>query len=114
MRGEHGSENADHQVETLVGDPREVDRVALLEADIRQARFGRPLVAGGNQVGGNVDPKDVGTAPRDEAIARSTPGPSSGGSSCAVPPGGKDTTFMAAGLGLAAATIAQAIRRRRR
>ena len=57
----------------------------------------------------------VGTAPRDEAIARSsTTGPSSSGSSCAVPPGGKDTTFMAAGLGLAAVTVVQAMRRRRR
>jgi hypothetical protein len=56
----------------------------------------------------------VGTAPRDEAIARSTPGPSSSGSSCALPPPGKDTTFMAASLGLAAVAIGQGIRRRRR
>jgi hypothetical protein len=58
--------------------------------------------------------EQVGTAPRDEAIARSTPGPSSTGSSCAIAPPSTSKTFMAAGLAIAAVAISQALRRRRR
>jgi hypothetical protein len=56
----------------------------------------------------------TGSAPRTEAIARSTPGPSSAGSSCAMAPSSGTSTFMVAGLGIAALAVSQAVRRRRR
>jgi hypothetical protein len=56
----------------------------------------------------------VGTAPRDEAIARSTPPASASGSSCAVAPPSGNVTFMAAGFGVFAVAVGQAFRRRRR
>ena len=55
----------------------------------------------------------VGTAPRDEAIRRSTPPSSASGSSCAVTPSG-NTTFLAAAFALGTVGLAQAVRRRRR
>jgi len=55
----------------------------------------------------------VGTAPRDEAIARSTPA-SSSSSSCAIAPTSNNATIMAAGATLLAVAITQAARRRRR
>ena len=55
----------------------------------------------------------VGTAPRDEAIARSTAnGGSASGSSCAVTRP-ENPTFMGVSLGFGALAIARAIRRRR-
>lgn len=55
-----------------------------------------------------------GTAPRDEAVARSTPSGGSFGSSCATTPGGGQHAWLAAGAGFATLAIANAVRRRRR
>jgi MYXO-CTERM domain-containing protein len=56
----------------------------------------------------------VGTAPRDEAIARSTPVGTGTGSSCAVAPPSGSATFMVAGFGVLGVALTQAMRRRRR
>jgi hypothetical protein len=54
--------------------------------------------------------EQVGTAPRDEAFARSTTG---GGSACATSPH-KEPAWLAAGIGFAGLAVVHAARRRRR
>jgi hypothetical protein len=54
----------------------------------------------------------AGTAPRDEAVARSTPPSGSSSSSCTVTHS-ENPTFLSASLGFAALAVARAMRRRR-
>ncbi len=55
----------------------------------------------------------AGQAPRDEAIARSTPGGSGFGSSCATTPARGGNAWLAAGAGFVTLALANAFRRRR-
>jgi hypothetical protein len=61
-RREHRAEHADDQIEALVGEAGEIAGVALLEAQAGKAARGGPRVAGGDEVGGNVDAEHVCTA----------------------------------------------------
>ena len=61
-RREHRAEDADDEIEARVLDAREVGRIALLEAEIIEIAGAGALIAGGNEIGGDVDAEDGGAA----------------------------------------------------
>ena len=59
-RGEHRAEDADDEVEAVVGEFVQVRGIALAEGDVRLAPGSHPFVAGCHEVGCDVDSGDAG------------------------------------------------------